>query len=68
MLQHSLDPARVEEVTGEARGQLDQLHQRLQQERAAQRWKRLALLPVVAFLVLMSLGAWVRFRRLHAHA
>ncbi|MBK7642714.1 MAG: cytochrome c3 family protein [Planctomycetes bacterium] len=68
VLQHSLDPARVEEVTGEARGQLEALRLRLQKERDAQRWKRLALLPVVAFLILMSLGAWVRFRRLHSHA
>lgn len=66
--QHALDPAPVEEVTGEARTQLEALHQRLEKEDAAQRWKRLALAPVVAFLVLMSLGAWVRFRRLHRHA
>jgi hypothetical protein len=68
VLQHGLDPARVEEVTAEARGQLEQLHQRLEKESRAQRLKRLALLPVVAFLVLMSLGAWVRFRRIHSQA
>ena len=68
VLQHSLDPVRVAEVTGEARGQLETLQQRLEKERDAQRWKRLVLLPVVAFLILMSLGAWVRFRRLHNHA
>ena len=68
VLQHGLDPAQVEELTGEARGLLGELHQRLEKESAAQRWKRLALAPVVAFLLLMSLGAWVRFRRLHNQA
>jgi hypothetical protein len=67
VLQHALDPVRVEELTHEAQGQLADLTQRLQRERDEQRWKRLALLPAVAFLVLMSLGSWFRFRRIHRH-
>jgi Doubled CXXCH motif (Paired_CXXCH_1) len=63
--QHALDADALETTTGEAAKTLRELAARLQRERRDQRLRRLAVVPVVAFLLLMSAGFWVRYRRIH---
>jgi hypothetical protein len=63
--QHALDPGLLEPIAAEAAASLSRLEQRLQGARSLERSKRLVILPVVVFLALMSLGFWVRFRRIH---
>lgn len=64
-LQHSLDPDDLETAVEGARTNLAQLNERIDSKASTERLKRLTLLPVVLFLVMMSLGFWVRFRRIH---
>lgn len=65
---HALDPAAVEATAGEARVDLEQLGARLVRERKEERLRRLAVVPVVLFLALMSFGSWIRYRRIHGLA
>jgi hypothetical protein len=66
IVQHALDVERLEEPAGEAREKLQRLTTQIEEEREEQRIKRLSVAPVVVFLVLMSLGFWARYRRIHA--
>lgn len=63
--QHTLDPERLQTSAREVASTVDRLGEQLDAATSLERIKRLALLPVIAFLVLMSLGSWVRFRRIH---
>jgi hypothetical protein len=63
--QHQLDAGSLEQSANEARKELAEISNRLEQERRREQIKRLAVLPVVGFLLLMSTGFWLRFRRIH---
>jgi hypothetical protein len=63
--QHALDPALLDPIAAEATASLDRLERTLSSARALERTKRLAILPAALFLALMSLGFWLRFRRIH---
>lgn len=67
VVQHAIDVDRLEEATGEARANLERVSKRIASEREEKRLKRLLVLPVVAFLALMSLGFLVRQRRIERH-
>jgi hypothetical protein len=64
-LQHSLNPDRLESAVAAARANLTRLDERIDSTEAIERLKRWTLMPVVLFLVIMSLGFWARFRRIH---
>lgn len=64
-LQHSLDPDMLRETALAVGSTLDLLSERILAAESKERLKRLSLLPVVLFFGLMSLGFWVRFRRIH---
>jgi hypothetical protein len=64
-LQHSLDPGLLERSAREARSTLERLSERISSAELLETLKRVSLLPVVLFLGLMSLGFWMRFRRIH---
>lgn len=64
--QHALDPALLTPIAKDAAAAVTRLQSGLQQAESQAQRKRLALVPVVLFLALMSLGSWVRFRRIHA--
>jgi hypothetical protein len=65
VVQHALDVARLEEVTGESEALLRQVSSHLERRRSELRLKRLSVVPVVLFLLLMSFGFWLRYRRIH---
>jgi hypothetical protein len=65
VVQHALDVARLEEVTGESEAILRQVSSHLERRRSELRLKRLSVVPVVLFLLLMSFGFWLRYRRIH---
>ena len=68
VLLHALDAGRLEEVTAEGLEALERLSASIAAERREQRLKRRSVLPVVAFLTVMSIGFWVRQRRIHGRA
>ena len=65
--QHSLDPALIQPIAREGEAVLQRLEQRLGEAETFEQRKRLALVPVVLFLALMSFGSWLRYRRIHGH-
>lgn len=64
--QHALTPALLLPMAKETAEAVQRLQQRLQQATDDEHRRRLAVLPVVLFLALMSFGFWLRFRRIHA--
>lgn len=64
-IQHGLDPEAIEGKARDVMVTLDRLRERVVSAEELERLKRFALLPVVAFLALMSFGFFVRFRRIH---
>jgi hypothetical protein len=64
-VQHSLDVDRLHTSARGVSGTLERMRERITAAASLERTKRLALLPVIGFLGLMSFGAWVRFRRIH---
>jgi hypothetical protein len=67
-VQHTLSADRLAASAREVDGTLARLRDRIAAETALERTKRLALLPVIGFLGLMSFGFWVRFRRIHENS
>jgi hypothetical protein len=66
--QHALDPDMVDETTRKAQQDLQALSASLAGKQRDQWLRRLAVVPVVGFLLVMSLGFWVRYRRIHGLA
>jgi hypothetical protein len=63
--QHALAHEQLAPIAKETQAAVERLQQRLAQGEADADGRRLAILPVVLFLSVMSFGAWLRFRRIH---
>lgn len=64
-IQHSLDPELLERNAASVRNTLARVDERIEAATNLEELKRIALLPVIVFLVLMCLGFWARFKRIH---
>ncbi len=63
--QHSLSPELLQPIADEAATLMGRLDEILDAAATRETRKRAAILPVVLFFVLMSLGFFLRFRRIH---
>ena len=64
-VQHTLDADLLAASTRQVTDTLARLRERITAATSLEHTKRLTLLPVIVFFSLMSLGFWVRFRRIH---
>lgn len=62
--QHALNPARLKALGDQADATMDAITQRIEEKERGERSKKIILLPILAFLLLMSLGFWKKQRQL----
>jgi hypothetical protein len=67
-LQHTLSPERISELHKKVVSAAADIDRSIHQKRKFLRWRKLSLVPMWAFIVMMISALWIKYRQLHSRS